>query len=79
MPRTVKAKRSDINGDAIRRFLHIRTKRSTKKYASRSSPAYSANEHCGKVKKGNDGKMYRSTPDKNNVCRWKKVNQTKSP
>ena len=62
MPRTVKAKRSDI-----------RTKRSTKKYASRSSPAYSANEHCGKIKKGNDGKMYRSTPDKNNVCRWKKV------
>ena len=75
MPRTVKAKRRrrDINGDAIRRFLHIRTKRSTKKYASRSSPAYSANEHCGKIKKGNDGKMYISTPDKNNVCRWKKV------
>ena len=62
MPRTVKAKRSDI-----------RTKRSTKKYTGRSSPAYSANEHCGKIKKGNDGKMYISTPDKNNVCRWKRV------
>jgi glucose/arabinose dehydrogenase len=73
MPKTVKAKRKDINGDAIRRFLHIRTKKSTKKYVTRSSPSYSANEHCGKVKKGNDGKMYISTPDKNKICRWKKV------
>jgi glucose/arabinose dehydrogenase len=62
MRKTVKAKRSDRL-----------TKKSTKKYVTRSSPSYSANEHCGKVKKGNDGKMYISTPDKNNICRWKKL------
>ena len=62
MPKTVKSKRSDKL-----------TKRSTKKYVTRSSPAYSANEHCGKIKKGNDGKMYISTPDKNKICRWKKL------
>jgi len=41
------------------------------KYATRSSPPYPANEHCGQTKKGNDGKMYKSVPDKNGVCRWK--------
>jgi hypothetical protein len=45
-----------------------------KKYLNRNSPPYPANEYCGKTKKGNNGKMYTSTPDKNNVCRWKLKN-----
>lgn len=48
-------------------------KQTTAKYAKRKSPPFPANECCGKRKKGNDGTMYVSVPDKNNVCRWKKV------
>ena len=47
------------------------TRKIDKKYLTRDSPPYPANEHCGETKKGNDGKMYTSVPDKNNVCRWK--------
>jgi hypothetical protein len=46
------------------------TKKQTKKYATRKSPPYPANEHCGETMKGNDGKSYTSVPNKNNVCRW---------
>ena len=45
-------------------------KRTTKKYTTRKSPAYPANECCGKKKKGNDGNFWVSKPDKNGVCRW---------
>jgi hypothetical protein len=44
-----------------------------KKYKSRNSPPYPANENCGKKMKGNDGLMYESKPNKNGVCSWKKV------
>lgn len=44
-----------------------------KKYQNRKSPPYPANEYCGKTMKGNDGNMYESRPNKNNVCSWKKV------
>ena len=43
-----------------------------KKYKNRKSPPYPANENCNKKMKGNDGNMYISTPNKNNVCSWKK-------
>jgi len=43
------------------------------KYLNRPSPPHPANKHCGKTKKGNDGKMYKSVPNKNGVCTWKKV------
>ena len=43
-----------------------------KKYKDRKSPPYPANENCNKKKKGNDGLMYISTPNKNGVCSWKK-------
>lgn len=43
----------------------------TDKYLLRKSPPFPANQYCGKTKKGNDGKMYISVPDKNNICRWK--------
>lgn len=45
-------------------------KQTAKKYTSRPSPPYSANECCGQTKKGNDGKNYISKPDKNKICRW---------
>jgi hypothetical protein len=44
-----------------------------KKYLTRDSPPYPANDYCGKKMKGNDGLMYVSTPDKNGVCKWMKV------
>lgn len=49
------------------------TRKVEKKYTTRKSPPYPANEHCNKRKRGNDGKMYVATPDKNNVCKWKQV------
>ena len=47
------------------------TRKLNKKYVTRDSPPFPANEHCGETKKGNDGKMYVSVADKNKVCRWK--------
>jgi hypothetical protein len=44
-----------------------------KKYKTRNSPPYPANENCGKKMKGNDGNMYISNANKNGVCSWKKV------
>ena len=43
-----------------------------KKYSRRNLPPYPANENCDKKKKGNDGLMYVSKPNKNGVCSWKK-------
>ena len=40
------------------------TRKIDKKYLTRDSPPYPANEHCGEKKKGNDGNMYISVPDK---------------
>jgi len=44
-----------------------------KKYKNRKSPPYPANEYCGKQMKGNDGYMYTSKSNKNNICSWKKI------
>jgi hypothetical protein len=44
-----------------------------KKYKTRNSPPYPANKNCNKTMKGNDGKNYISTPNKNGVCSWKKT------
>ena len=49
------------------------TRKVAAKYLTRDSPPFPANEHCGETKKGNDGKLYKSVPDKNKVCHWKKV------
>ena len=49
----------------------------TKKYQERSSPAYSAMDCKGKIKKGKDGE-YKSTPDKNNIYKWIKITSKKS-
>ena len=44
-----------------------------KKYKNRKSPPFPANDNCNKKMKGNDGNMYLSVPNKNNVCAWKKI------
>lgn len=49
---------------------YSKTKR---KYSNRKSPPYPANKNCGKTMTGNDGNMYESKPNKNNVCSWKKI------
>ena len=55
------------------------TKQTTKRYTSRNSPPYPANEcKVGSSKKGNDGIMYVvSSPNKNGVKRWLKKSSQK--
>ena len=48
-------------------------KSTLKKYDSRPSPPFPANDYCNQTKKGNDGNMYISKPNKNNICSWKMV------
>lgn len=50
-----------------------KTMKIPKKYLTRDSPPYPANDYCGKKKPGNDGLMYISKPDKNGICKWIKV------
>jgi hypothetical protein len=47
----------------------------TKKYLSRGSPPYSAMKCKDLTKKGNDGAMYVSKPDKRGIYRWVKDNE----
>jgi hypothetical protein len=53
------------------------TKQTTKKYNKRLSPPYPANECKGMKKKGNNGKFWVSTPDKNKVYKWTPMNSIK--
>ena len=46
---------------------------STKKYATRPSPPYPANECGGMKKRGNNGRMWISTQDVTGVFRWKQM------
>ena len=48
-------------------------RQTTKKYTSRKSPSFPANECCGEKKLGNDGTMWLSKPNRKGVCRWVKV------
>jgi hypothetical protein len=52
----------------------IRNKHSKtlKKYKTRKSPPYPADLNCNKKMRGNDGNMYMSTQNKNDICTWKK-------
>ena len=47
------------------------TKQSTKKYTSRPGPPFPAQNCRGRSIRGNDGKIYVSSPAKNGVYRWK--------
>jgi len=49
------------------------TTKTLKKYINRKSPPYPANKNCNKQMVGNDGNMYISNPNKNNVCSWKQI------
>lgn len=49
------------------------TAKTTKKYLSRDSPAYPANQCCGMVMVGKTGAMYKSTPTSAGICRWVKT------
>lgn len=62
-----------ISGSKTRKNNKNSGKNTLKKYKNRKSPPYPANEYCNKRKKGNDGLMYISKPNKNNVCSWKKI------
>jgi hypothetical protein len=42
----------------------------TKKYTSRSSPPYSANECKNEIKNGNNGKPWKSVPNKHMIYKW---------
>jgi hypothetical protein len=50
----------------------------TNKYSFRNSPPYSANKCKSMKKKGNDGKIYLSQPDKNKTYKWVIVNKNKT-
>lgn len=53
---------------------HIKASKKGSKYDNRPSPPISAQDYPNKIKKGNDGKNYRSEKDKNGVYRWKHYN-----
>jgi hypothetical protein len=53
-------------------------RKTSKKYITRNSPPYSANKCCNETKKGNDGNIYISKPNKNNICKWIKTNKKSS-
>lgn len=46
-------------------------RQSLAKYEDRPSPPYPANECCGEIKKGNDGRMYISKANVKGICQWK--------
>ena len=50
----------------------------TRKYSFRNSPPYSANKCKSIKKKGNDGNLYLSQPDKNGTYKWVNVNKNKT-
>jgi hypothetical protein len=49
------------------------TEQFTKKYTSRPSPPYPANECCHSEKTGHDGHRYISRPNKKGICAWKRL------
>lgn len=54
--------------DGVNQFAQTK-----KKYAQRNGPPIPANKNCGKTMVGNDGLMYKSTPNVNDICTWKKI------
>lgn len=51
--------------------LKRKDKSTLQKYKTRNSPPLPANDYCNQKKKGNDGNMYISKTNKNNICSWK--------
>jgi hypothetical protein len=50
-----------------------KNRKTQKKYKSRPSPAFAANDCKNKTKKGNNGKFFKSVADKNGVYKWTPV------
>lgn len=48
------------------------SKAMTKKYRENPAPPYPANIFCESIETGNDGQLYKSLPDTNNMCSWKR-------
>lgn len=71
------SKKNRTKSKKRRRLKSQKKRQTTKKYISRKSPPYKANEFCGKKKLGNDGAYYISKPDKNGICRWYKAKKFK--
>jgi len=67
-----KSRRTHRKVERSKRVARGCSPQSTKKYRSRSSPPYPANNCCGATKKGNDGKSYKSVKAANGICRWVK-------
>lgn len=69
--RTMRGGKSPIGG-CSRKF--------TAKYMERPSPPYPANECCGRIARGNDGGVYRSSRvGAQRACSWKSMSTRKSP
>jgi hypothetical protein len=69
-----KSRRTHRKVERSKRVARGCSPQSTKKYRSRKSPPYPANNCCGATKKGNDGDTYKSVKASNGICRWVKVN-----
>lgn len=69
---SLKGKRIDINKTQKNQKTH-KTQTIKNKYKMRDSPPYPANENCDKIMVGNDGKKYKSVPNKNGICTWRKI------
>ena len=41
--------------------------------SKRKGPSLPAQSYCGSTRTGNDGNLWRSVPDKNGNCHWKKL------
>ena len=50
----------------------------TKKYQSRSSPPYHAKDCKGEIKNGNDGKKWKSIPNKQMIYKWVLMDSSKT-
>lgn len=71
----VKDRKTKKNNEVKKKVTKKVTKKNviTNAKKNRPSPSVSATKFCGKKKRGNDGNMYISKPNKNGVCRWVKV------
>jgi hypothetical protein len=70
---SLKGKRIDINKTQKNQKTQKTLKSRPNKYKIRNSPPYPANENCNKIMVGNDGEKYKSVPNKNGICTWRKI------
>ncbi len=62
----------------MKKCIKINTDENSFRYEFRNSPPYHANDCKTMKKKGNDGKLYLSQPDKNGIYKWVPVNKNKT-